>query len=223
VVTIFVSAIKTLTNLNPTIMNNRTLGILALIGAPFLLIDTANNGFNINQSSGISGLLNLLYTTGWICAVIALKRMGAFGDKRFGKIIFWVQISCLLLADCWNIYEWMQPRAETTLYFMLDAFWPIGNLCMLVSGITIAAQGVLKGWRRYVPLAVGLWLPIGLVLWAILSRTPGMLLFSGIYSALTWSLMAIGIITSSGNIGEVNQQPAGKHARVHHKLQETVY
>jgi hypothetical protein len=94
---------------------------------------------------------------------------------------------------------------------------------MLVSGITIAAQGVLKGWRRYVPLAVGLWLPIGLLLWAIFSRTPGMLLFSGIYSALTWSLMAIGIITSSGNTGEANQQPIRGLAGVHPKLQETVY
>jgi hypothetical protein len=196
-------------------MNTRTLGILGLIGAPFLLIDTANNGFALDQSSGISGLLNFLYTTGWMCSVIALK--------RFGKIVFWVQISCLVLADCWNIYEWMQPRAETTLYFILDAFWPIGNLCMLVSGITIAAQGVLKGWRRYVPLAVGLWLPIGLVLWAIFSRTPGMLLFSGIYSTLTWSLMAIGIITSAGKTGEDKHLSSRRPAGVRPSLQETAY
>jgi hypothetical protein len=204
-------------------MNTRTLGILGLIGAPFLLIDTANNGFALDQSSGISGLLNFLYTTGWMCSVIALNRMGAFGDKRFGKIVFWAQISCLVLADCWNIYEWMQPRAETTLYFILDAFWPIGNLCMLVSGITIAAQGVLKGWRRYVPLAVGLWLPIGLVLWAIFSRTPGMLLFSGIYSTLTWSLMAIGIITSAGKTGEDQHLSSRRPAGVRPSLQETAY
>ncbi|HEU4902893.1 MAG TPA: hypothetical protein VFT06_08875 [Flavisolibacter sp.] len=205
-------------------MNNRTLGILGLIGAPFLLIDTANNGFTLNQSSGISGLLNFLYTTGWMCSLIALNRMGAFGEKRFGKILFWVQMACLLLADCWNIYEWIQPRAETTLYFILDAFWPIGNLCMLVSGITIAAQGVLKGWRRYVPLAVGLWLPLGLVLWAIFSRTPGMLLIAGIYSALAWSLMAIGIITGADKAGE-QQQPSSQKgpAQVRPSLQETVY
>lgn len=205
-------------------MNNRTLGILGLIGAPFLLIDTANNGFTLNQSSGISGLLNFLYTTGWMCSIFALNRMGAFGNKRFGKILFWVQMSCLLLADCWNIYEWIQPLAGTRLYFILDAFWPIGNLCMLVSGITIAVQGVLKGWRRYVPLAVGLWLPLGLVLWAIFSRTPGMLLVTGIYSCVTWSLMAIGIITGAGKAGD-QQQPSSRKepARVRPSLQETVY
>jgi hypothetical protein len=50
-----------------------------------------------------------------------------------------------------------------------------------------------------------------------------MLLFSGIYSALTWSLMAICIITSSGNTGEANQQPIRGLAGVHPKLQETLY
>jgi hypothetical protein len=204
-------------------MNNRTLGILGLIGAPFLLIDTANNGFRIDQSTGISGLLNFLYTTGWICSVIALNRMGAFGHKRFGKIIFWAQISCLALADCWNIYEWIQPQAQTTLYFILDAFWPIGNLCMLVSGIAIAAQGVLKSWRRYVPLAVGLWLPIALVLWAIFSRSPGMLLFSGIYSTLTWSLMAISIITSAGPTGKDKVLSFRRPAGARPSIQEPVY
>lgn len=176
-------------------MTNRTLGILGLIGAPFLFIDTMNNGFDINQTTAYSGFYNLLYITAWMCSIIALNRMGAFGKGSFGKLIFLVQMACLTLANGWNIYEWIQPNAGTKLYLFLDAFWPISNFFMLVTGITIACLGEWRGWRRYVPLAVGCWLPLGILLWALFTRTPGVLLTLSIYSVGAWSLMALTIVT----------------------------
>lgn len=109
-------------------MSNRTLGILGLIGAPFLLIDTVNNGLNPYQSSSISGLFNFVYMAGWMCSLVALKRRGAFGEGRFGNVLFIVQMSFLTLGNSWSLYEWIQPQANTTLFYFLDAFWPISNL-----------------------------------------------------------------------------------------------
>jgi hypothetical protein len=40
-------------------MSNKTLGFIALAGAPFLLIDTLNNGFNPYVHSSLSGFFNL--------------------------------------------------------------------------------------------------------------------------------------------------------------------
>jgi hypothetical protein len=202
-------------------MNHRTLGILALIGAPFLLVDTLNNGLTINHTTPISGFLNLLYITGWMCSIVALRRMGAFGEGQFGKILFVVQLIFLSLANCWNLYEWIQPGAGTRLYFFLDTFWPLSNLCMLVTGITIAVKGVLKGWRRYVPLAVGCWLPLGAILWAIFTRNAGMLLTCGIYSALAWSLLAISIITAPGSNGGEQRSAERSPSNSRFALQET--
>jgi hypothetical protein len=176
-------------------MNTRTLAALGLFGAPFLLLDSMNNGLNPFQSSPVSGLLNLVYISAWICSLFALKRLGAFGAGRFGNILFGVQIVFLSLANCWNIYEFISPQAGTTLYTILDLFWPLSNLCMLVSGITIAVKGVLKGWRRYAPLLVGCWLPFGLLLWGLFSRTPTVLLLINLYSALAWSFMAVATLT----------------------------
>ena len=176
-------------------MSTRTLGILALIGAPFLMIDTIHNGFQLNAHSSLSGVFNLIYITAWMCSILALRRLGALGTDRTGKLVFILQMTFLSLADCWNLYELLQPGAGTRLYYMLDAFWPISNLCMLFTGLTIALKGKLKGWRRYTPLVAGTWLPFGLILWAIFSRTPGMLLTINMYSALAWSWMAVGIIT----------------------------
>jgi hypothetical protein len=132
--------------------------------------------------------------------------MGALGDRGFGKIIFILQMLFLSLANVWNLYEWIQPGAGTTLYYLLDTFWPVSNLCMFVTGITIAIKGHLKGWRRFMPLVVGCWLPIGLIAWAIFSRTPGMFLCIGIYSTLAWSLMGLSIFLQAKEIeGDSNK------------------
>lgn len=187
-------------------MNQRILGICGLAGAPFLLIDTINNGFDPYQTTSLSGFFCLLYISGWICSLVALKRMDVFETSRFSRILFVVQLVFLALANCWNIYEWIQPHANTRLYFLLDMFWPISNLCMLATGITIAVQGVLKGWRRYVPLAVGLWAPLGIVLWLLFGRPPAMLLTVGIYSALAWSLLAISILTNKAGTNRYSAQ-----------------
>ena len=165
------------------------------MGAPFLLVDSMNNGLNPFQTSSISGLLNLVYITAWMCSMLALRRMGAFGEGRFGRLLFGVQMLFLTLANCWNVYEFIAPHAGTTLYNILDLFWPLSNLCMLVTGIAIMANRTLAGWQRYMPLLAGLWLPFGLVFWALFSRTPEIILIVNVYSAVSWSLMAVAIIT----------------------------
>lgn len=194
-------------------MNTKTLGILGLIGAPFLLIDSWNNGFHLNAGSHLSGMFNFLYITGWMCSMLALKKIGALGEGRFGKLLFVVQMSFLTLANCWNIYEWVQPGAGTRLYFILDTFWPLSNLCMFVTGITIAIKAQLQGWRRFMPLLVGCWLPIGLILWAIFSRTPTVLLILNVYSVVMWSLMAISIVTLRNQTGDDNRRHSLKQPR----------
>jgi hypothetical protein len=191
----------------PTVMNTRTLATIGLLGAPFLLIDSMHNGLNPFQSSSVSGLLNLVYITAWMCSMVALKQLGAFGKGRFGNILFGIQMGCLTLANCWNVYEFIQPRAGTTLYTILDLFWPLSNLCMLVSGITILVNKVLTGWQRYMPLLVGLWLPFALVLWALFSRTQGVLLVGNLYSAVAWSLMAVAIQSLAETASATEQEP----------------
>src|SRR5829696_5327581 len=109
-------------------MNNRTLGIIGIIGAPFLLVDVITGGFNPYSHSSQSGFFGFVYMIGWMCSLIALKRLGAFGNRSFGKAIFNFQMLLLILANGWNIYELLQPGAGTPLYTFLDLFWPISNL-----------------------------------------------------------------------------------------------
>ncbi|RRB06642.1 hypothetical protein [Larkinella rosea] len=141
-------------------MNTKLLGIMALVGAPFLCINTYlhvqnHGGQLVYHTTPLSGFLGILYISGWLCSIIGLRRLGATGADNFGRIISPLILSTLTLANSWNVYEMVLPDHNTLLYRLLDAFWPISNLVMIGVGIAVVRAGRLTGWKRFVPLACG--------------------------------------------------------------------
>jgi len=66
---------------------------------------------------------------------------------------------------------------------------------MLIVGIKILAIKGLPGWKRYIPLAIGLWFPLAM-LSSLMNNSILSFFFGGIYSALAWALLAIVITTT---------------------------
>lgn len=173
-------------------MNQRTLGILGMIGAPFLFL-TFIPGLvvaDVEQNSSMRGLFELIYMLGWMCSIIGLAALQATGTNKWGSWVLIIQLAFLSLANIWNVWNIFQPNADTTLYRILDFTWPASNVWMLVVGITTVIEDRLKGWRCWVPLLVGLWLPIGFVAMGIFGRSEASLYIAGVYSAVTWFLLA---------------------------------
>lgn len=188
-------------------MNNRTLGTLALVGAPFLLIGmTAEEHVKSLSNTWFAGAWGLVYITAWLGSVVALRRMEATGTSRFGKALPWVLTGTLLLANASNVYQIITPD-KSPVFWALDAFWPISNLVMLAVGITAAVVGRLRGWQRYVPLAVGLWFPLAMLILTLLGRTPLAFWIGGAYSAVAWSLLALVVLKPNLRLGESNPSP----------------
>ena len=178
-------------------MSNKLLGIVALIGAPFLAINTyihvPDPAAHVYNTDSLSGFLDLLYISGWLCSIIGLRRLGATGNDRFGRTIILVSLGTLILADIWNVYEMVLPNHDTLLYHILDMFWPISNVVMIGVGIAVIRAGKLTGWKRYIPLACGLWLPVTMMLWVTKDAA---FFLSNAYTAIAWTLLAFVVMTS---------------------------
>lgn len=185
-------------------MNNKLLGLFALVGAPFLCINTyihvPDPNAHVYITDSLSGFFDLLYISGWLCSIIGLRRIGAMGTDRFGRIISIAILGSLMLADLWNVYEMILPNHNTVLYYALDSFWPISNVVMLGVGVAVIRAKKLTGWKRYVPLLCGLWLPITI----LASFTVGDVAFaiSNGYTAVAWTLLAIIVLTSKVPVDE---------------------
>jgi hypothetical protein len=182
-------------------MNNKTLGLIALAGAPFLLLSSFMQPlFSFMPERQFYGAWSTIYVTGWMCSIYALQRLQAAGNSRFGKAITRILLVALLLANLSNLYQLILPGASTKLFFILDSFWPISNLLMLVTSVTVLVAKRLQGWRRFVPLVAGLWLPVLIVSANIFGRTGTTGTISGVYSAIAYSLMALAVLTAKEEI-----------------------
>jgi hypothetical protein len=63
---------------------------------------------------------------------------------------------------------------------------------MLVTGLAVMQAKKLHGWSRFVPFAVGLWLPLSMLLTPmLLGSNTASLYFSSVYSASAWLLLGV--------------------------------
>jgi hypothetical protein len=172
-----------------------------MLGAPFLFITLITFGAGIaTQKSALDGLYSVLYITGWMCSILGLWHMEATGTHRWGRIVLRIQLLFLSLANISNLMLLFQVGLNTSLYFILDLFWPVSNIWMLATGITVIAAKRLQGWMRYVPLMVGLWLPLCLVgLGAVFGFNQQTMFIGGGYSAIAWLLLSVVVYQAGAN------------------------
>ena len=175
----------TSSNKKTTDMNFKVSGIIAIICAPFLYIDYATSAPNV--LSWKVGLFGFIYMIGWMCSIVALKRMEILGRTRWAKIAFAVQLSLLTLAQVWNLWVISGTGFDNILFRVFDMCWPLSNIWMLVIGITAVRAKKLQGWKRFVPLFVGLWFPLTVVP----AVTMGYFALAGPYSAVAFILLGV--------------------------------
>src|SRR5688500_8755504 len=176
-------------------ISNRSLGILALIGSPWLFI-----GMSLEQriprlsDSWFTGLWGLLFISGWICSVIALRRLKATGNSSFGKILLIVLLVTLSIANVSNVIQLIVEKDKPSYFMILDICWPLSNVIMFITGIMVIIANGLPAWKRWIPLATGLWFPLAMLSFLIDNKIVSLLV--GVYSVVAWALLAIVIITT---------------------------
>ncbi|QMU27829.1 hypothetical protein [Adhaeribacter radiodurans] len=177
-------------------MSNKTLGILALIGAPFYVIGIyiEHGLYKELNETWFTGAWALTYMLGWMCSIVALQRLEATGTTPFGKGILWVVLGTLTLANIYNLAQILLPPILFHRFVFLDAFWPISNLMMLVIGITAFVAKHLTGWKRYVPLLVGCWFPVAVPAALLLNQSFVGFMIGGVYSVIAWSILAVMVL-----------------------------
>lgn len=186
-------------------MSNRLLGILALIGSPWLFI-----GMYLEQriprllDSWFTGVWGLLFISGWICSVIALRRLKATGNSSFGKILLIVLLVTLGVANVSNLIQVIVEKDKPSYFMFLDMCWPLSNVIMLITGIMITIVKGLPAWKRWIPLATGLWFPLAMFSFLVDNKIVSFL--AGFYSVIAWALLAIVIITTKKETEPVLQR-----------------
>ncbi|MBC7946849.1 MAG: hypothetical protein H7Y42_03140 [Chitinophagaceae bacterium] len=175
-------------------IRTRILGIIAMASSPFLFAQMSLAG---NANTSLGGLCGLIYMIGWSCVIVALMRYRATGERKAARVVLYLQLSLLFIANIWNVWTILDPGNSSPLYFILDFSWPASNVCLLVTGIVVAEAAVLTGWKRYSVLIAGTWLPVTLCLFILIGQGKETMIVSGIYSTIAWFFMGYMVYRSA--------------------------
>jgi len=140
----------------------KALGLIAMLASPFLWIERYFYEQALENTS-LTGVCDLIYMIGWSCSIVGLMKLKAAGDNRWGKTILFIQLAFLSIANIWNIWVIVDPLNQSTIFNILDKFWPISNCFMLITGIAVVVAKKISGFFRFTPLIAGLWLPATVV------------------------------------------------------------
>jgi hypothetical protein len=185
-------------------MTNKQLGLIALVGAPAMLIGVNAEYLNQNlQDSWFTGLWGIAYITAWMCSLIVMQRQLVTGS-RFGKWLIRIMFVTLTIANISNIVQIVTPHNDPWYFFYIDLFWPISHLLMMVLGITILFNKKLDLVSKLIFSGAGFWLPIALISLAVFGRTSSVILYPSIYNAVMWVLMAYLAYRSSESLEYAN-------------------
>lgn len=169
---------------------NKFLGTCGMMAAPFLTFSLVSGQVANAANTSIGGFFGLIYMLGWQCSIIGLMNLQAAGPHKRVNTLFYIQLALLTIANIWNVWVIIDPTNTSTFFFVLDLFWPLSNIFMLVLGIVIARKAALQGWRRYVVLAVGLWLPFAMATSIVFGRDTHFAYYPGaLYSVIAWSAL----------------------------------
>lgn len=186
-------------------MNNRILGVIAMICAPVLVVEELlRQG---QENALVTGVASMVFMAGWICSNTGMRRMQAAGTGRWGRAVLLIQLVGLVLAFMFGFFEATGLLGRESIIFnVTDAAWPLSMLWMIVVGITVIRANRLAGWRRFVPLLCPFWLLIAILGSIALGDTAGGVLGFG-YAAVLWLLLGYIVFGAQERAG-VASEPA---------------
>jgi hypothetical protein len=176
---------------------HRLLGTLGMLGSPFLFLSFAAAGFQQDGTTRLGSFLGLLFALGWFSNVLGLWTLGATGRRLPSKIILGLELVGVTLACLFQVYEFVAPGATSLLYTITDIAWPLSMLTLIVVGIAVLVARVMRGWARFVPLACGLWLPVGIAASMIVGTTAGVII-GELHVAIGWLLLGYAVRNGAG-------------------------
>ena len=186
-------------------MSNRMPGTVAMICDPALLVEaviTKDQGHHL-----VVGIASMVFMFGWICSNTAMRRLRAAGTGRWGRAVLLVQLAGFVLAFAWGFFEATGLFGRGDIIFdVADSAWPLSMIWMLLTVVISAIlAGRLPGWRGFVPMLCGSWLPLGFALMPLFGGSAGYVGFG--MTVVFWFVLGLVVRNSEERI-QVAPQPA---------------
>lgn len=183
----------------------RVLGAIGMILSPMLFLASFFFAPQLDQPAPhpfLAGLGGVLYLSGAMATATAMRSLRATGNGKGASVLYFVQMTGLFLAMCFDVLENAAPHLrETTVFFITDMAYPFSHILMIIVGVAIIRARVWRGCRLMPAFLVGLALPSFIVLSFIFGRENGGFIFP-LMVTTGFFLLGLAVFTNQTNHGE---------------------
>lgn len=182
--------------------SNRVLGAIGMILSPMLFLASFFFAPQFDQPSPhpfLAGLGGVLYLLGAMASATGMRNFRVTGNGKGANILYFVQMTGLLLAMCFDVLENSAPQLrETTVFFITDMAYPFSHILMIIIGVAVIRAGVWRGWRRIPAFLVGLALPSFIGLSVVFGRENASFIFP-LMVTTGFFLLGLAVFTTKAN------------------------
>jgi hypothetical protein len=174
-------------------MNYRLMGLIAMMGAPFIFLKMALGGFASNPVHPLITICDLIFYIALFSSIIGLFRLSISAIDIVPKIILFIGIF-LLSASCCSVIP--QAANYTRLTNFLQACRSASTILIIIIASSIVLSGKTETWKKYLWLISPAWLLSSFIAWYLFPANEIFLVCSLAYSGIISSLLGYHIYNS---------------------------
>ncbi len=150
-----------------------------------------------------------VFQLGLVALLAVMRATDATGTARVSRIVLNAEIVALALAIGWTIpFLFDANRPHTAVLIVLDAFWPLSMVGLIVVGVFVVRARRWPSPSRYLPLVSSLLIPVDIVLSVAGLSPEGQNFVRSAYLALAYSLLGLSVIRQVAPLGEDRTETA---------------
>lgn len=148
------------------------------------------------------------FSLGLVALLTAMWVTDATGPGRWGRGFLAAETVAVVLALCWTLpYLVDIDRSNNGVLMVLDLFWPLSMLGLVVVGILVARARRWPRPLRHLPLAASLLLVVDMAFFWASDRLAS--LVTGTYLAVAYGLLGLAMIRSDVRSGAAPDSRTG--------------
>ncbi|CAN5876095.1 hypothetical protein BH23ACT12_BH23ACT12_10520 [soil metagenome] len=185
-------------------------GAMIILGAiawsySWLQAGVMPEGVNDQVEIWMSGAFQL----GLVALLAVMRATDATGKTRPGRFVVNAEIVAVALAICWTVpFLFDANRPHTTILVILDAFWPLSMVGLVVVGIFVARAGRWPSPARYLPLAASLLIPVDILLNVAGLSLEAQNVVRSAYLALAYLALGLAVIRQVSPLADQSESAA---------------
>ena len=194
----------------------RACGLLIALGGliwsiGWLQAGVPTEGVNDQVEIWTSGV----YQIGLVALLLTMRATKATGTSRPGRFILDAEIGAVALAIAWTIpFLFDANRPNTGVLVVLDAFWPLSMLGLIIVGVLVVRAQRWPAPGRYLPLTASLLLPVDIIVIVAGLDEWGQIIVRSAYLAVTYTLLGLWLIRQAASLAEMTEGEVESTSRV---------